>query len=321
MNGRLHGRLGMSVAMMAGALVAFGGCAFVESAAEVTVGAPDVPQVETEARLTVERVNAALRAGFDENSPDLPEVIYESALLHDGASWEDVRLVLCDAVKLGLLPLPRIDVVLEDGEASSSTENVKAAVLRLEIPVPNREMIECYRNPLRAVALVDFVPFTSEQAKQVEEQLKGKATIDEVLVQIRFQFDRLAFERVEGGDVVTANGALQNFESVITDPLLSDDPETPFDEARFQLVPFFLLDSIGEETPQRFELDPDSPVTSSMRQAIAETTGSGPDARPLRIELVAELRATELPRTRVNGSGIVVRFQPEIVISVLQLAL
>ncbi len=92
-----------------------GGCAFVESAAEVTLGDPDLPRLTTEAGLTVASFNDALAslvpvpaarvAIEDYELPELPGLV-----LPDDATWAHVRSTLCDAARVGALKTPRSSI-------------------------------------------------------------------------------------------------------------------------------------------------------------------------------------------------------------------
>ena len=64
--------------------------------------------------------------------------------------------------------------------------------------------------------------------------------------------------------------------------MIPNDPETPFIDGWLEIVPFFLLNSISPTTPQRFELDPDSPVTAAINFVV------GTILKVFRIEYHAE---------------------------------
>ena len=169
-----------------------------------------------------------------------------------------------------------------------------------------------------ATASMDFAPWTVEQASQIREQLNTDLEkLEDAIVQIRFEFKRAEFIRDENGQSVRSNEALENFSLLLGDPTIVDDPETTRDESRFELVPFFLLDSITPETPQRFELDPDSEVTATVRAQIINPP-SNPESMTLRVEAVIELKNSSIESTKLEGSGVGLHLQPEIVINALR---
>jgi hypothetical protein len=78
-----------------------------------------------------------------------------------------------------------------------------------------------------------------------------------------------------------------------------------------------LLDSISEETPQRFELDPDSGVTQKIKQTILDPPKAEDDLT-MGVEAFVAFKESELFNTPIEGSGFAFKMQPEITINVLK---
>ena len=112
------------------------------------------------------------------------------------------------------------------------------------------------------------------------------------------------------------NGPLSLVKLLLASPTVSDNPDTPFDESIFELVPFFLLDTISPETPQRFELDPDSPITDEVKDRIANPPLHATNIS-LQVQAHLTLALDVLGGTALNGSGVRIDLQPEIVINAL----
>lgn len=283
-----------------------------ESAAEITVGAPDIPDFEIEVVVTASQINSALK----EDMPAAVATIAEQQgwLLNTKATWGDLRTSLCDLEKAGYIPDAGLAISMDKPEEASD----HLAKVTLTLSVTGYEPGKCKEGRLMATASMDFAPWTVEQASQIREQLNTDLEkLEDAIVQIRFEFKRAEFIRDENGQSVRANEVLEKFSLLLGDPTIVDDPETSRDESRFELVPFFLLDSITPQTPQRFELDPDSEVTATVRAQIIDPP-SNPESMTLRVEAVIELKTSSLVSTKLEGSGVGLHLQPEIVINALK---
>jgi hypothetical protein len=284
------------------------GCAFIESAAEITIGDPEITAIEIESTVTLEQVNDALFGGLSEQEKIAAEAL--GLVLSPDATLTNLRSSLCELWKVGSLSRPRVDVEIEKDDA-----NLKNVKLRLEVPIAaNASVTSCYQTGFTAQAIVSFVPWTIEQAAEVKKQLNTDlANLADAIVQVRFSFSRLDFMR--GEESITSE-LLEDFEIVLTADV-EDDPTTIFHEGRLSMVPFFLLDSISEETPQRFELDPDSGVTQKIKQTILDPPKAEDDLT-MGVEAFVAFKESELFKTPIEGSGFAFKMQPEITINVLK---
>ena len=287
-------------------------CAFVESAAEITVGAPDIPEFQIEVLVQHSQVNKALTESLPADAIALAEA--QGWLMKPTATWLELRNTLCQLEKAGWLKSAKLEVTMD----KPSTASDHISQVTLELSVVGAPLGKCTRGRLRAVAYLDFAPFSIAQAEQIREQLNTELDdLEDAIIQIRFMFERTELVRQQGGITVGANDRLQHFMLRLGAPNLEDDPETPNDESSFELVPFFLLDTISPETPQRFELDPDAAVTAEVRNQILNPPKRAADMT-LRVEAIVELKDELLGATLLNGSGIALKLQPEIVINALR---
>lgn len=285
------------------------GCAFIESAAEITVQEPDIQPLTFNTKVTLDQVNNALFQGL----PDEERILAESLglLLPPGATYISLRSTLCELWKIGILPAPRVDVTV----SGQNDETLKSLVFRLEVPIgPDVPVATCLQTGFRAQALVEFMPWTPEQAAEVKAQLNTELSeLRDAIVQIRFKFSQIDFLR---GDTPVTSQLIEDF-SITLGADIPDDPTTVFDDGRLLLVPYFLLGTVSPETPQRFELDPDSPVTTHIQDSIMEPP-TGTEAKTLGVEALVSFKESELANMPIEASGFALTLQPEIVINVLE---
>ena len=299
-------REGMLILLMA---LLTSGCAFIESAAEITVGEPDIAAVEIESTVSLDQVNQALLGNLSEEQKIAAESL--GLAFDSGATLLDLRSRLCELWKFGFYARPRLDIEL----TPEDDPNLKGVKVRLEVPIAaDAPVAACLETGFTVRAIVEFVPWTAEQAAQVKEQLNTDlADLGDAIVQVRFAFSRLDFMR---GEEAIPSDLLEDF-AIILIADVEDDPTTPYDDSRLSIVPFFLLDTISEETPQRFELDPDSLVTQSIKQTILEPPSAN-DELAMGVEAFVAFRESELNSTPIDKSGFVFKMQPEITINVLK---
>ena len=289
--------------------VSTAGCAFIESAAEITVGEPDISMVDIQATVSLDQVNDAFVGSL---TPEQRAAADGLGLVFDSdATLLDLRSRLCELWKLGFYQRPRLDVEL----TPESNPNIRQLTFRLEVPIAaDAPVSTCLETGFTARAIVDFVPWTADQAAEVKEQLNTDlSTLADAVIQIRFSFSQLGF--MSNAEPLPYD-LVEDFAIVFTADI-EDDPTTIYHEGRLSLIPFFLLDTVGEDTPQRFELDPDSPVTESIKQTILEPPSTDEDTS-LGVEAFVAFRESELNNTPLDGCGFVVNMQPEITINALK---
>jgi hypothetical protein len=323
---RLRG-LALTLALAAAALA---GCAFVESVATIAVGAPDLPAVKERVTLTRADLDAALEREVTSFAATLGLAVdtrvalmqpYRDRLDAD-PTWLTVRGVLCEMTTSPLqggplLPAPSVEVGLD---AASLGPNVSAATLRLE--VPSRDVSECLGAPLTARLTITLAPMSAEALAELNAKLGVEmsdviAAVDQI--RLRLHLTRLFVQDVDGGERDAAE-ALASVCIEMVAPALADDPATPYHDGRLEVVPAFLFDTISPQAPQRFELDPDSPVTDLVTAGLLPLDAAA-IAPTLQLVATATLRAESLGTLPLEGSGLEIWAQPEVVINGLEVGL
>jgi hypothetical protein len=298
------------IALTFGGLSFGAGCVFVVGAAVIPFGAEaGIPGVQEDATLSVANLNAALQAAFN-----VDPLLFEQFEMATTATYADLRSVMCAVVEADLMDEPRLDVNLTPTEIAP---NIKSVFLRLEVVVEGG--VECLKGGLRSELRVGFIPFTAEQAESLKKKLnQDLSDLADAIVQIRFLIKEVHFQRNTGSGPVVANEVLADFYIAIVEPSIPNDPATPFVDGWLEIVPFFLLNTISPTTPQRFELDPDSPVTQAIKGVLLTPPTDGSPPMVLIVEASAELLPDQLALTPVTDSGIKLDAQPEIVINGLK---
>jgi len=301
-------------------LTLFAGCAFVESATELTYGEGTLPHIEQTSPLSSDLINSALFTlgpNLEQFLPsdagiELPDL--NSLELPLQATWQDVRGVICEAHALGWLDEPAIAVSL--APELSGIDNIERVMLA--IGVFSNDDIEadeaCLDGRVKWRWEVDFIPFTESQAQTIRDNLGSSlGDLKDAIVQLRFAFDRLGFQVVNDGETTNANHLLSDFQLILSDPRISDQEDTPYHDGEFTLIPHFLLNTIEPGSPQRFELDPDSPVTESVKRALLDWE----DIKPLRIISEGTLDSEMLGTIPLAGTQVTIALQPEVTFSIL----
>ena len=149
-------REGMLILLMA---LLTSGCAFIESAAEITVGEPDIAAVEIESTVSLDQVNQALLGNLSEEQKIAAESL--GLAFDSGATLLDLRSRLCELWKFGFYARPRLDIEL----TPKDDPNLKGVKVRLEVPIAaDAPVAACLETGFTARAIVEFVPWTAEQA-------------------------------------------------------------------------------------------------------------------------------------------------------------
>jgi hypothetical protein len=278
------------------------GCAFVENAATVVFGDDNLPSVEQNALMTVDEVNEALNNTSVEGGIALN--------VSRDATWADLRNTLCNAATYADIDGPKLVF-----DRSSGQPNIPRLDLIVEVDNPSGD-IPCTLGGIHISVIVEFLPFTADQATSVRDQLNNDVSaLEESILQMRFRFDALGLMVGDADDETVRNSRnelLEHFHVELTDPSIAQNDATPFDDQRYNLVPFFLLNTIGPGSPQRFDLHEDHPVTRSLKDAVLS-----PNNQVLTLSLDTRLAADQLERLPIDQSGLAVDFQFEVVISVL----
>jgi len=316
-----------ALALSAGLLSA-PACSFVEEAATLVLGADQgLPSIHTSATLETRHINNAISKALE--VIELPDDIDPGQIvlaleptyqLDDTATWADVRAVLCRLARDGFLDWPSLEVAVD----AINEGQLHGIRMMLEVPVTDADDYDaCMKGDLAGEMRGSFAPLAVTDIKAIEEQMgDGIATLSDALVQVRFLISTFSFYRPPLGgnadDATPDNAVLNDFHLAVVEPNIIDDPRTPYADGWLELVPHFLLESISETTPQRFELDPDSPVTNKLRGLLNQPPDTWEDL-VLTVEARAVMSGAELLDTPLAGSGMTIRAQPEVVIDGLQI--
>ena len=166
---------------------------------------------------------------------------------------------------------------------------------------------------MRLGARVQFNLINAAAATQIQTTLQGQTNPD-VLAEIRLRFSKLAFMQ-DFTDPATGKTSAQNIDSLFSgfelgagSAALPGEPTPDNDDT--PIVKYRYLNSISPDTPQRFELDPTSAFSHTLRKAIIAGSQVWID-----VYLRVDVPEQNLYAVRLNGGGVDIDFQPEIVIS------
>lgn len=269
-------------------------CGFVEAAGEITMGKGQVPRVTYDLAFPKvdDLLGPAIKGLGSSAIPGLPTSFEAGTLAH----------------MQGLMTI--------DGECRRqlTEKEVKAAagsLRNLSVEVincgdPNRCVDYCkgFRG-VKLEARVQFELLDAATSKKVVELLAD--TSPDAIVQIRAQFSKLAFyQKDAAGKKTETNQLFSGYELGVSSPGGGDD--TVIVEHRF-------LSSITPTDPQRFELDRFAPFTSTIKANVLKGQGQW-------LEVFQRLAVPQgnLYSVRLGNAGIDLDFQPEIVISAIEVA-
>jgi hypothetical protein len=289
-------------------------CAFIEAAGDVEVPADSIPH-----------------ATFTLMWPDVDKLVGSTLHKDDADPKKPSSLPAGFPATLQSGTLAHVQGLMTiDGECKRTYDQPDAGDPKSPIKNMHIEVINCgiegrcsdackddFGDPFRGMRLwarVQFNLVNADTAAKIHTTLNGQTNPD-VLAEIRLKFKQLEFVQ-NFTDPVTGKTTEQNIDGLFAgyelgaasvyapgDPSAVND-DTPIVKQRY-------LASISADTPQRFELDPTSAFSLKLRQSIM--TGS-----EVWIEVYQRLDVAEqnLYAVRMNGGGVKIDFQPEIVISV-----
>ena len=177
------------------ALATTSGCAFIESASEITLGDPDIPAVREEAQVGAATINNAIAnvipSHLTQSIPGVdPASVQQAALdllglgLAQEATWAHLRLVLCEGVRLDVLDSPTLTLPL----TPLNPTNTREMTLSVTVVAPEGDHDACLQGSLRLFHETRYVPFTDEQAQEIQSQLGATIdNLDDAIVQVRFR--------------------------------------------------------------------------------------------------------------------------------------
>ncbi len=286
-------------------------CAFLEAAGDVEVPQDSIPHAQFLLKWpnVDQLVGATLqKAGSGQMPPGFPTSLANGSLAHiqgmmtiDGECRRSFDQAVMDDPKVPLKNL-HVEVV------NCGTEGRCTA-----------ECLDQYGDPFRGVRLqarVWFNLISSDTSAKIQDIMKGQNNPD-MIAQIRLRFSKLAFVQdvidpaTGAKQTATIDGLFSGYELGVGSAYLPGDPTAVDDDTA--IVKQRYLASISPDTPQRFELDPTSDFSVKLRKAIV----SGQQV------WVAVYQRIDVPEqnlyaVRLNGGGVDLDFQPEIVISFIK---
>ncbi len=283
-------------------------CAFLEAAGDVEIPADSIPHAQFLLKWPdVDKLvgGTLTKAGSGQMPSSFPTSLQDGSLAHvqgmmtiDGECKRAYDQPAMDDPKLPLRNL-HVDVI-NCGIVGRCTEACK----------------DEYGEPFRGVRLwarVQFNLVSAATAAKITETMKGQNN-PEMIAQIRLRFSKLAFIQ-NFTDPATGKTSVEDIEPLFSgyelgvgtayppgDPTAVND-DTPIVKQRY-------LSQISPETPQRFELDPTSDFSLKLRTAIV--TG---EQVWIAVYQRIDVPEQNLYGVRMNGGGVDLDFQPEIVIS------
>ena len=288
-------------------------CAFLEAAGDIEVPSESIPH-----------------AAFTLNWPDVDKLVGSTLHKDDADPGKPSSLPAGFPATLQAGSLAHVQGLMTiDGECKRTYDQPDVGDPKAPVKNLHMEVINCgiegrcadackddFGEPFRGMRLwarVQFNLVNADAATKIQEALKGQTNPD-VLAVIRMRFSQLMFVQ-NFTDPVTGKTSEQNIDGLFAgyelgaasvfapgDPSAVND-DTPIVKQRY-------LASISPDTPQRFELDPTSSFSLKLRKEIM--TGE-----QVWIEVYQRLDVAEqnLYAVRMNGGGVKIDFQPEIVIS------
>jgi hypothetical protein len=270
-------------------------CGFVEAATELTIGSGQLQRVSYDFRWP--SIDALIGdklvtgASLPPELPGLPGSYEASTLAH----------------LQGLMVLTgECRGEVKQAEVLATSGNLRQlTVTAVNCGSPDRCQDECkgfvgMRLETRyQVQLID-----EATAQKVAGMLTG--TSPAAIVQVRMRFYELAFKQLQGGKDTDITSLFRDFELGLAMPDSTDETAVVQGPWLMEITP---------ETPRRFELDPEAHVTQEIRKAIV-------GGQPLWVEVYQRLSVAQpdLYSVRLTGGGVLFDFQPEVVLSVLDIA-
>ena len=277
-------------------------CGFLESAAEFTFGPGDdqIPRIRQE--ITWPSADQLAPGSFNDDQtkgvPGFPESLTEA--MGDGTLAH-----LKGALDLsGDCYAEHVNETMGEGEDERLTDMIVSVTSCTE---DRRCANLCGEEflGLKLAARVSILLVSETDAAEIKEQLAEVST--DAIVQIRLQFYDLAMFQKSAPDAEpeNINQLLESFELGMD----NDEGDSTV------VVAHRYLKDISPETPQRFEIDNDAAFTKKLKESILA-------GRPTSVNLFLNM---SIPRAslydmQIGNAGVVFEVQPEVVISVIEVA-
>ncbi len=265
------------------------GCEFVESASEVTFGEGQINRIQTEIGWP-DPDQLAGRTGDEDSLPGFPDSLQKSTLAHLAGA---------------LAASGECRQIVPFGQSEENTLLVGGRTIATVCSTDKRCQQHCPEGFLGMLmdVEVDFLLADKEQLEELQSQIEG---VDEnAIVQIRLQFFELEMFQVVDEEREITNDKFQDFELNIRD---GGGPEV-------ELVKQRHLADIDPDTPRRFDIDSRSDFSTQLKRKLLAGEESA----------VTMVQRFKVPREnmyslQVDGAGLAIDMQPELVINVLDVA-
>lgn len=295
--------MALRLLLFVAAAPALAACSFLEAAGEVTLGAKEgVPKVSTD----LVWPSAAALLG-----DDLVEVT--------GGAKAPAGL----PAHLGAATLAHVQGLMTiDGECQREVlvPTVESKIKETKLRDLRFRLTNCHDPALRCVAecagfrgmkieaRLQYQLLDEATAKRIRATLSDQ-TSAAAIVQVRLQFSRLNYFEPAPGDPkgkISITKLFANSELGLASEGGGDDTV---------VVTQRYLGKISPTTPQRFEIDPKAPFTRATKEAVLA-------AKPKWLEIFQRIDVAQanLYALTLGGGGVELEFQPEFVISALEVA-
>jgi len=274
------------------ALALSSGCAFIETATEQLVGEGQIdkvseeiswPSVDELTGLSAEQVDQLAQQGF-------PSSLAAGTFAHLHGALELSGDCALQESLTGFSDNPQL--VSLDIDVVSCTEDARCADI-------------CPENfyGMTFTASVQLQLIDEAKAKEIKDQLSQISP--EAIVQIRFLVYELEFfqQLAQSGQKFSIHPWLDDFSLSLGD----------LEGNEVLVIDYPYLDAITPETPQRFDVESESAFTQNLKAAIL--AGQTVD---IRVILSMSIAQEDLYEVGIDGAGLDIDIQPEIIVSVVE---
>lgn len=276
------------------ALSALGGCGFLEAAGEITIGEGQIARVQTDLKW-----------------PALTDVLGDQVAQGQGGDVPGFPTKLDDSTLAHVQGLMNIDGECRRTSTVDTVDGGQAQLRKLTVEIincgsPDRctEYCDGFRG-MKMSARVQFQLLDEEKAKKIRELLSDKTSPD-AIVAVRARFFKLLFYQVVGGQKEDIGPYFETADFGLSSEGGGDDTV---------LVAQRYLSRITGKTPQRFALDNQAEFTQKTKSGVIA-------AKTMWIEIFQRFAVpqADLYSVQLSGGGVELDFQPEFVISALEVA-
>jgi hypothetical protein len=280
----------VSIAVLLGAQ----GCGFLEAAGEITIGEGQIARVQTDLQWppVQEVLGDQVGAQATGDAPGFPTDLADSTMAH----------------VQGLMNIDgecrRTSTVAQVAGGAAQLRNLTVEIINCGSPDRCTEYCEGFRG-MKMSARVQFQLLDEEKAKKIRELLSDKTSPD-AIVAIRGRFTKLLFYQLVGGVKEDIGQYFETADFGLSSEGGGDDTV---------LIAQRYLARISAKTPQRFAFDNRAEFTIKTKQGVIA-------AKTMWIEIFQRFAIPQehLYSVQLSGGGVELDFQPEFVISALEVA-